>query len=94
MVAPLVSATIGVASLGISGLARSSDFAPIWLTWWLGDATGALIYRWPGSPMRIAVEIDPGRDEGSLAIELASEREIALPEGPHPALGAVFTRTG
>jgi signal transduction histidine kinase/CheY-like chemotaxis protein len=43
MVAPLVSATIGVASLGISGLAQSSDFAPIWLTWWLGDASGALL---------------------------------------------------
>jgi signal transduction histidine kinase/CheY-like chemotaxis protein len=43
MIAPLVSATIGVASLGISGLARSSDFGPIWLTWWLGDASGALL---------------------------------------------------
>jgi signal transduction histidine kinase/CheY-like chemotaxis protein len=43
MVAPVVSATIGVASLGISGLAQWSDFAPIWLTWWLGDASGALL---------------------------------------------------
>jgi signal transduction histidine kinase/CheY-like chemotaxis protein len=43
IVAPLVSATIGVASLGSSGLARWSDFGPIWLTWWLGDASGALL---------------------------------------------------
>lgn len=38
-----VSATVGVASLVGSGLAPSSDFLPIWLTWWLGDIAGALI---------------------------------------------------
>lgn len=53
---------------------------------------GELIYRWPDSPMRLAVEIDPGRDEGPVAIELASDRAIALPAGPHPALGTVFRR--
>jgi len=51
---------------------------------------GELIYRWPDSPMRLAVEIDPARDEGPVAIELASDRAIALPDGPHPALGTVF----
>lgn len=49
-----------------------------------------LIYCWPGSPLRLAVTIDPERDEGPLAIEYASERSIALPEGPHPPLGVVF----
>jgi methylmalonyl-CoA/ethylmalonyl-CoA epimerase len=53
---------------------------------------GELIYRWPDSPMRLAVEIDPARDEGPIAIELASDRAIALPAGPHPALGTVFRR--
>jgi signal transduction histidine kinase/CheY-like chemotaxis protein len=42
-VAPAVSATIGVSTLAIRGLAEWSDFAPIWLTWWLGDANGALL---------------------------------------------------
>jgi integral membrane sensor domain MASE1 len=42
-VATAVSATIGVTSLGLTGLARWSDFGPIWLTWWLGDASGALL---------------------------------------------------
>ena len=51
-----------------------------------------LSYRWPGSPMRLAVAIDPSRDEGPLAIEYASERPVALPEGRHPVLGAVFAR--
>ena len=53
---------------------------------------GELIYRWPDSPMRLAVEIDPARDEGPIAIELASDRAFALPDGPHPALGTVFRR--
>jgi methylmalonyl-CoA/ethylmalonyl-CoA epimerase len=53
---------------------------------------GELIYRWPDSPMRLAVEIDPARDEGPVAIELASDRAIVLPAGSHPALGTVFRR--
>ncbi|MDO8478910.1 MAG: VOC family protein [Candidatus Rokubacteria bacterium] len=52
---------------------------------------GSLVFRWPGSFMRLAVEIDPVQNEGPIAIELASLRTLALPEGPHPALGAVFT---
>lgn len=43
MLAPLVSATVGVTTLSLGGLARWSDFGPIWITWWLGDAAGALI---------------------------------------------------
>jgi len=53
---------------------------------------GELIYRWPDSPMRLAVEIDPARDEGPVAVEVASDRAIALLAGPHAALGAVFRR--
>ncbi len=39
----LLSATIGPTSLCLAGLARWADFWPIWFTWWLGDASGALI---------------------------------------------------
>ncbi|MBI3896978.1 MAG: MASE1 domain-containing protein [Gammaproteobacteria bacterium] len=39
----MVSATVGVSSLTLGGYAQWSDVAPIWLTWWLGDAAGALI---------------------------------------------------
>jgi catechol 2,3-dioxygenase-like lactoylglutathione lyase family enzyme len=53
---------------------------------------GELIYRWPDSPMGLAVEIDPARDEGPVAIEIATDRAIALPDGPHPVLGTVFRR--
>jgi PAS domain S-box-containing protein len=38
-----VSATIGVASLELTGYARWSDAGSIWLTWWLGDASGILL---------------------------------------------------
>ncbi|HKW78378.1 MAG TPA: MASE1 domain-containing protein, partial [Candidatus Limnocylindria bacterium] len=38
VLATAISATVGVTSLALAGLARWSDFGPIWLTWWLGDA--------------------------------------------------------
>src|SRR2546430_6893918 len=38
-----LSATIGVSSLSLTGYADVSDFGAIWLTWWLGDAAGALV---------------------------------------------------
>ena len=38
-----ISATIGVISLIVSGEAGWTAFGAIWLTWWLGDAAGALI---------------------------------------------------
>src|SRR5256885_1758536 len=37
------SATAGVTSLALGGFADWDSYGTIWLTWWLGDATGALI---------------------------------------------------
>jgi len=54
------------------------------------ERDGVLIYRWPGSPMRLAVDIDPASDEGPLAIEYASARGVVVPGGRHPVLGTVF----
>jgi methylmalonyl-CoA/ethylmalonyl-CoA epimerase len=51
---------------------------------------GALRFRWPDSPVAIAVEIDPRAREGPKRIELACPRRLALPEGPHPVLGIEF----
>ena len=39
----MVSATLGVTTLMLGGLAHWADYGAIWLVWWLGDATGALI---------------------------------------------------
>ncbi len=43
IIAPIVSATIGVYSLTLGGFAQIENIKAIWLTWWLGDASGALI---------------------------------------------------
>ncbi|MGH7354624.1 MAG: VOC family protein [Candidatus Rokuibacteriota bacterium] len=56
------------------------------------EREGALIFRWPPSPMRLVVEIDPLADEGPLAIDLAADRPVALPSGPQPVLGATFAQ--
>lgn len=69
---------------------------------WIGILQGVaedtarreVTYRWPGSPMRLVVELDPRGDEGPLALEVASARPLALPAGPHPVLGVTFTRRG
>jgi len=38
-----ISATLGLASLLLTGFARVPDVGSIWLTWWLGDLGGALV---------------------------------------------------
>jgi diguanylate cyclase (GGDEF)-like protein len=43
VISTTVSATLGVTSLSLGGFARWADYASIWLTWWLGDAAGALV---------------------------------------------------
>lgn len=40
---PTVSATVGVTSLMLGQHALLEEFMVIWLTWWMGDATGILI---------------------------------------------------
>ena len=70
IVSPVVSATIGVTSLCVTGYAQWSDFGPIWLTWWLGDAGGALIV----APLLIVWANDPrpARLDRARTIELAA----------------------
>ena len=41
--ATVISATIGVVTLSVAGFADWSKFTQIWVTWWLGDAAGALV---------------------------------------------------
>jgi PAS domain S-box-containing protein len=43
VVAPSVSATLGVTTLASLGYADWSRYGPIWLTWWLGDMGGAIV---------------------------------------------------
>lgn len=39
-----IAATIGVTTLTLGGFAPLSQYGDIWRTWWLGDATGALVF--------------------------------------------------
>jgi len=49
-----------------------------------------LVFRWPESPLQIRVAIDAAAPEGPRGLEIRSPRPLALPEGPHPVLGACF----
>ena len=42
LISTMVSATIGTATFCLS-ISEWSNFAAIWLTWWLGDAVGAIV---------------------------------------------------
>ncbi len=41
--ATVISATIGVTTLGLAGLAPWPALGPVWFTWWVGDAVGAVV---------------------------------------------------
>ncbi|MET0164789.1 MAG: MASE1 domain-containing protein, partial [Vicinamibacterales bacterium] len=43
LLAPTISATIGVATLCAAAVQPRSQFSGLWLEWWLGDALGALV---------------------------------------------------
>jgi PAS domain S-box-containing protein len=47
IVAPLVSATVGVGTLALAGMTGGVSLKAVWLTWWLGDMGGALLVAPP-----------------------------------------------
>ena len=51
---------------------------------------GLLVFEWAPSPLRLAVRVDASRPEGPDAIELRCPRQLALPAGSVPDLGARF----
>ena len=57
LISTLVSPTIGLTSLALAGYADWAKYDAIWLTWWLGDATGdflmaPLLILWYAAPAR------------------------------------------
>ena len=44
LLSTIVAATLGVAALALGGLATSGRLAALWLTWWVGDAAGVLMF--------------------------------------------------
>jgi catechol 2,3-dioxygenase-like lactoylglutathione lyase family enzyme len=51
---------------------------------------GLLVYHWPGSPLRIAIEVDATADEGPVQIDVVSPRPIAPLDTPDTVLGTRF----
>ena len=43
-ISAVISPAFGVTSLGVAGFADWANYGAIWLTWWLGDATGDLVF--------------------------------------------------
>src|SRR5882724_2966579 len=43
-ISTIISPAFGVTSLTVAGFAEWRDYGAIWLTWWLGDATGDLVF--------------------------------------------------
>jgi len=51
-----------------------------------------LLFHWPESPLRIAVQIEPDAPEGAVAVEVSASHPIEIPETPDPVLGVRFIR--
>jgi TolB-like protein/class 3 adenylate cyclase/Tfp pilus assembly protein PilF len=43
-ISAIISPAFGVTSLGVAGFADWANYGAIWLTWWVGDATGDLVF--------------------------------------------------
>jgi TolB-like protein/integral membrane sensor domain MASE1/class 3 adenylate cyclase/Tfp pilus assembly protein PilF len=43
-ISTIISPAFGVTSLGVAGFADWANYGTVWLTWWLGDATGDLLF--------------------------------------------------
>jgi signal transduction histidine kinase/ActR/RegA family two-component response regulator len=59
-----VSPSVGLTCLALAGYAAWTNFFPIWITWWLGDFSGAVIFTpvlmlWMRDPRR---HFNPARD--------------------------------
>jgi len=84
--------------LGLRLSAHSAERAHRqWATLLGGEASvdgGRQIFRWPGSPLRIAVDVVSTGEEGPTAIEIAPpSRAVAGLGAPAPDLGVSFERS-
>jgi signal transduction histidine kinase len=74
-IASLVSPMFGVTSLALDGFADWTKYGAIWVTWWLGDVTGDLIFTplvllW-GIRWKLALKREEAAEVGVLLLLLA-----------------------
>jgi signal transduction histidine kinase len=68
VLAPFVSASLGVLSLHFAGVLPAAQLAPAWSAWWLGDAIGALVV----APPLLIWTARGSRDLGPRRLEAAA----------------------
>ena len=56
-ISTVISPVFGVTSLALTGFADWANYGAIWLTWWLGDATGDLVF----TPLVLLWSVGSGR---------------------------------
>ena len=91
-----LSATIGVASLVATGYASWDSIASVWRTWWLGDATGALIVAppiivWAAHPI-VRWSFRRAIEAGFLFVLIAFSTLIVF-DSTHSIEGSPFAQT-
>ncbi len=87
VVSPIVSATIGVLSLGAGGVQQAAALPALWWVWWLGDALGALIvapllFVWADRSPVLRVRMTEGLMLLSALIVVSVISFIGLPHLP------------
>jgi signal transduction histidine kinase/ActR/RegA family two-component response regulator len=81
-ISTLVSPTIGVTTLSLSGFADWKNYGDVWLTWWMGDFSGAVIFApvlilWLGYPWR-RINLMRDAEVGILLVLLAILSEVVF----------------
>lgn len=95
-----ISASVGVATLSLGGIVSFSEYASVWLKWWLGDMMGVLVVAppllvWLTHPRPVLLSLKAVEAVGLFAILLVVSYSIfsapALAgHGYYPASLAVF----
>jgi PAS domain S-box-containing protein len=78
-VASAIAASIGVVTVVLAGLGARAEAGSIWLTWWLGDAVGAIV----GAPLIVLWRrrppfVDSARRVGEVAGLIAALALVSL----------------
>jgi signal transduction histidine kinase len=97
----MVSASIGVISLGLAGMIPWSECGEAWRVWWLGDAVGDLLVApvlltWEGTPRLSGRPFRIAAEAGAVLLGVATVGQlmlggwVATPGAPYLLLYALF----
>lgn len=85
----LISATIGVGSLVLTGKLAAHGFWHVWLPWWVGDATGVVIVT-PLLLLLCRARLPPRRTRWVQAVALALLACVLVPLATHSTVSLLF----